>query len=336
MSEIIRLQAADKDFELFSELPAALYPSGSLRFALPEDLNTDYLLAAYVLRANGRAKARAALYSNPHLQFAGQKCLCLGNYESADEPELAQRLLRHCCEEAKKLGAEYILGPMNGSTWNHYRFSLHHDSPGFFPEPYHHLYYNDHFKQAGFTGIARYFSSIDTIMRFDRPEVMERERELSAAGVRLRAIDLREYENELSRLFDFSLLAFRNNFLYTPVSRETFIRKYAETKKIIDPRFVLLAEDNNGNLIGYFFCLHNFFNTKEKQLVVKTIARNPDRKWKGLGQVMANSIYKAAVQEGYSSVIHAFMIEGGTSTPTSAAFSGTVFKNYMLYGKKIE
>jgi hypothetical protein len=96
-----------------------------------------------------------------------------------------------------------------------------------------------------------------------------------------------------------------------------------------------LAEDSEGNLLGYFFCIQDFYNQKEKSLILKTIARHPDKKWAGLGHVIGNQIYRKAVEQGFQTVIHAFMFDEGYSTTISKNFSGERFKNYHLYGKQI-
>lgn len=241
----------------------------------------------------------------------------------------------HISTEAKKQGAQILIEPMNGSTWDSYRFSVHHDHPNFFLEPYHHLYYNDHFSNNGFDIIARYFSSIETNLNFDNPAIAEREIELKKAGVTFRNINLQKYEEELENIFHFNAIAFRSNFLYTPITKNEFIKKYAKTQGLIDPEFVILAEDAERNLIGYFFCIIDFYNKKEKSLIVKTAARHPDKNWSGTGHIIGRMICHRALQKQYQSIIHSFMYEEGTSSNMSKNFLGSIFKNYVLYGKEL-
>ncbi|MGI8583239.1 MAG: hypothetical protein ACR2KX_13635 [Chitinophagaceae bacterium] len=335
MIEIIQTKPGDDSFHLFENFLKEIYPADSIRFKLPDTININYLHACFVLIIDNKVCARAALYNNPHLNYQDKKTWCIGNYESVNDENISSKLIKYFSSEAKKNGAEFLIGPMNGSTWDNYRFSVHHRHPNFFLEPYHHLYYNEHFLNAGFKIIAKYFSSIDTSLKYDNTEVITREKELKNSGVTFRDIRLDEYEKELEKLFEFNATAFKTNFLYTPLNKAEFIKKYAETKKIIDPYFVLLAEDRNKNLIGYFFCINDVFNTKEKSLIIKTIARHPDKKWIGLGHVIGNMIYRRAVEKKYTSVIHAFMYEQGTSTTISKNFFGDIYKNYVLYGKEI-
>src|ERR1700739_1381121 len=142
---------------------------------------------------------------------------------------------------------------MNGSTWDNYRFSVHHNHLNFLLEPYHHLYYNDLFTGNGFEPIARYSSSIDTKMDLDHPQVLKREAELLNAGIKIRDINMSRYENELSLLYPFISDAFKNNFLYTPISWETFRERYIEAGQIICPGYTLIATDKEERVAGFIF-----------------------------------------------------------------------------------
>ncbi|PSL31301.1 hypothetical protein [Dyadobacter jiangsuensis] len=323
------------DFHLFTDLPGRIYPPDSIRLKIPETIPTDFLRACFLVKDGGNVVARASIYDNPLMQYAGQRAFSVGNYECADRDEYASALLTHIMDSVKNWGGTYVIGPMNGSTWEGYRFLADHENPLFFTEPHHHLYYNQQFKDAGLAPIAQYYSNIDRGMELDNPEIVARAEELMAEGVTIRSIDLSDFEAEISRVYEFNLLAFKTNFLYTPISRETFLKKYLQTKAYINPDLTLLAEDKAGNLVGYFFCIHDFCNTQNKTLIVKTLARHPAPEWKGLGHVIGNLIYHKAVELGYTSAIHSFIYEQGTSTKLSTHFSGTHYRNYVLYGKHL-
>jgi L-amino acid N-acyltransferase YncA len=333
---IISTKPGDENFHLFENFPKEIYPADSIRFKLPENINAEFLESCYVITVDGKTKARVVLYNNPHLKHQNKKSFCIGNFESIDDPAVSDTLLNYVSEKAKKLGAEYLIGPMNGSTWDNYRFSTHHDHPNFFLEQYHHLYYNELFIKSGFEPISKYFSSFDRQLQYDIPEVVAREKQLHDLGIVMRNINLDDFEKELEKLFEFNELAFKTNFLYTPISRETFHKKYSDVRKIINPEFVIIAEDEKKNTIGFFFCIDDFFNRNEKSLIIKSIARHPDKKWAGLGHVIGNEIIKRASKNGYKSVVHAFLNDEGTSVNISKNYLGEVYKNYVLYGKEIQ
>ena len=332
--EIKKLLPGDSDFHLFEALPKRLYPAGSIRHKQHDAVSSDFLTACYIAVEDDEVKARAAVYTNPDLVYNGLSTRCIGNYECVDDPAVAASFLTHLERETAAPKC-FLLGPMNGSTWENYRFSLDHDSPNFFLEPYHHLYYNAHFREAGMEPIAGYGSSMDRRLSFDFTDVTDREQELLAKGMTIRPIDMERFEAELEKLYTFITTAFKDNFLYSPISRERFFRKYREAAAIIHPEYVLIAEDRHSGIVGFIFCYDDLFNTSEKSIVIKTLARHPSDEWRGLGQVLGNRIVRLAKQRGYASQIHAFMINEGASTFTPEKFKGNLYKNYVLYGKTL-
>jgi hypothetical protein len=335
MTTLRKTCPGDKHFHLFENFPKSIYPPDSLYFKTPQTVNTTFLSGCYLLLEGEKVVARAALYMNPHLHYLNKTTGCIGNYESVDDASSGMSLIAHITSEARAKKAEYLIGPMNGSTWENYRFSTDHNNPNFFLEPYHHLYYNLHFQDAGFDVIANYFSNISKIETFSGIEMAKKDSEFIKKGVRFRAIDLGNYEYEMERIHLFNAFAFNHNFLYTPISREEFIRKYTAAKNILHPDYTLLAEDSAGNLLGYYFCLHDHLNTKEKSLIFKTLVRHPAPEWQGLGHVMGNRIYQHALSQGYRTFIHPFIFENGTSVNLSKNFFGKSYKKYVLYAKQI-
>lgn len=332
---IIKTIPGDINFQLFEQASALLYSPGSIRLQQKDNLNNELLNQCYVVKHNGKIKAKAALYNNPYLRYNDKKAACIGNYECVDDVIIANELLSVIQADAKLLGAEYLIGPMNGSTWDDYRFCIDHNYPIFFTEPQHHLYYNDHFIKFGFHEIGRYISGISDCTNYQTKyaDVID---SLYKKGLRIRIINLEDFESELQKLYDFCSISFQNNFLYTPVGFTLFKEKYIQAKKIIDPEFFRIAEDSNGNIVGFMFCLKDLYNTSENNLIIKTIARLPGEKWKGLTTVTGDIIYSLARDKGYQHVLHAFMHQSNASVGVSKKFSGTVIRNYSLYGKEIQ
>jgi len=332
--EVIETIPSDDHFQLFEAAPGNIYPQDSLRLKQKDGLNLEFLVVCLVVLEREVPIARVAVYYNPNLRYKNDVTACLGNYECIDDSKAATLLLTTALMKIRQINLPYVIGPMNGSTWDNYRFSSNNDYPNFLLEPYHHTFYNDQFKEIGFEEIALYSSRMDKEMNFNDPAILQREKELSDAGVRIRPIDLTDFERELKRLYPFVKNAFQSNFLYSPIEWESFSIKYLEAKSIIDPAYVLIAEDDKQNLIGFLFAYQNRYNQTEKELVVKTIARSNDKQWTSLGHVMGNQVVETAKKNGFTAVIQAFMIQEGTSTAISHNFNGTDYKSYTLYGRK--
>ncbi len=335
MIKIVETFVGDPHFQQFVDFPQRIYPVGSPKFAFPEQIPEKHLTAHYLVLSNGIAVGRASLYSNPDLSYQKHVTCTIGNYECQPDDTYAAVLLEKLITEAAIRGANYLIGPMNGSTWENYRFATSHDHPPFFTEPYHHLYYHGQFRQAGFGPLAEYFTNRDTSLTTDRPDIVQREKALRALGMTVRPINLNRYEEEISRIYEFNKLAFKTNFLFTPISQSAFCNKYASAVNFLNPAFTLVAEDDLQNIIGFYFCFDDVLNTSQKSLIAKTLARHPAPKWHGLGHVMGNLVVRKAAELGYESMLHPFIFSQGTSTRLSESFSGKNYRNYLLYGRPV-
>lgn len=335
MIQILHTNPGDPDFHSFENLPVILYSTDSRVFNRNKYISLEFWDEGFLLMKGNVAVGRASLYYNPGLHYKGKKTYSIGNYEMIDNKDDAEVFIQYIVEIVKKKGGEFVIGPMCGSTWENYRFALDWDLPPVVTEHYHFLYYNQHFLQMGFMAVAEYFSAKDTEMKYDAPGVLSLHKKFSAMGVKIRELDKSDLHQELISIFNFNQLAFAQNFLYTPISLSSFLLKNETIIKSIDPRYFLIAEDEAGNVLGYFFCVANHLPDVKKSLVIKTIARHADEKWKGLGHVIGNEIYRRAAEDGFKSIIHAYMHAHGSSTKISHNFSGKVFRNYRLYGRSI-
>lgn len=332
--QLIKTIPGDSNFHLFEELPHLIYSADSIRLQQKENINRELLHQCYVIVDAGTVKARAALYNNPRLNYGNKRAACIGNYECVADNEIAQQLLKEIAKEAKALGFEYLIGPMNGSTWDDYRFSIDKNSPTFFTEPDHHLYYNDQFNAFGFEPVSKYISGISDCTNYKEADPATF-KSLYANGLSVRLVNLDDFDNELRKLYDLCTLAFKNNFLYTPISFERFKEKYQSAKQVINPEFFIIAEDTNEDIVGFMFCIDDLYNRQEKNLIIKTIARHPDEKWKGMTNLTGDMVYTLARDKGYQHVLHAFMHESNASTSVSKNFAGSMLRNYVLYGMEL-
>jgi hypothetical protein len=297
-------------------------------------LNPEFLVCCLVVTENGLPVGRLALYNNPELVWMEEKACCIGNFECVNKVEIVRLLQSEVEAWAEKNGFGTILGPINGSTWDNYRFSTHHNDPLFLSESYHPLYYNDLFKQVGFEVILNYQSRIERNITLRTEKVAGKIHDSGLNGMTVRELDASKLDEELERLYPFVKAAFERNILYTPVSRETFYRKYAGVIRQLGTRYVLLAERNN-ELVAFVFAFRNQLEKSKKQLIYKTVARKYGKENAGAGHVLALEVMKRAVEDGMEDAIHAFMVYNATSTEISGNFNSQPYKEYVLYAKRI-
>lgn len=332
---IIETSPTEHNFSLFEKVLNRIYSNEQLPLKQTEGINHEFLYKAYIINENNQPIGRCCLYNNPSLSYHDKKTASLGNFECINNSIASKTLLNYVFKQAKELGFEYIIGPMNGSTWDTYRLAENYNSPTFFLEPSYQNYYTELLTNSGFEKIARYVSNIDEKKETNESRIAHIEKRLLEQGVKFRNIDLENYEVELDKLYEFCMKSFRGNFLFTPVEKSTFKEKYKKVKPYIKPEYVILAEDKNGEMIGAIFCLENYNDQKEKGIIIKTLARTPLLKYGGLGNVLVTQFKKRAMADGYSYVIHAFMIESNSSKVLSNHFSGKTIREYFLYGKSI-
>ncbi len=260
----------------------------------------------------------------------------LGNFFTQDR-QAGKELLLHAVARAKMLGSEYVIGPMNGSTWSKYRLVTEAGtSPPFLMEYYTPAEWPEIFVSAGFEEIATYYSaSTEQIVYEDRSatKFIAKQREL---GVTIRPFNKAQATSDLTAIHALSLQSFSKNFLYTDISLADFLAVYEKILPYVVPEFFLLAE-HRGKLVGFIFAIPDFLKKQMGKevdsLIIKTVAKIPDRTYAGLGNYLVYTIHQRAAEKGFKEIIHALMYDSNVSRSISNKSAQTIRK-YTLYGKQ--
>lgn len=334
MLRLIHTVPGDQYWSQYMAVPGKVFPYPAHQVDLKNQVNEEFFLTGVLALKDGLPIGRIAVYLNPHLVVGGLPTGTLGNYESIDDPDIGARLLDEGMSLLAQSGVEYVIGPMNGSTWDQYRFERSPDQPHFFLEPQHPAWYLDQWQAAGFESIGEYSSSIDHVMDV-KEDLQQKVIAIGEKGIRIRQIDLDRYESELELLFHLSLKGFRNNHVYSPISRKSFFAKYLPIKSAIDPAWVLIAENEEREVGGFIFCFPDYWNPSHKHMVIKTLVRHPGRQWAGIGGILSALVIQKAQRDGFDAVIHAMMYDGGGGKSLSSTYQGTLLQEYVLLGKVI-
>ncbi|MCL2145354.1 MAG: hypothetical protein FWH43_07765 [Endomicrobia bacterium] len=296
------------NLEKFLSLPAEIYEGDPFYTPKPESLPQNAKL--FVIDAIARA---AVIQEDGFVK--------IGWFEAFNEPAAVKFLF----DAIKNVYNTRIIGPINGSTWHKYRVSLPDNKPPFFLDNYNKPYYAQLFESNDFKPLARYISTICKNLNKDYSRVERFEKNLKSKGITVRAFD-----NDLRAIYDISVKSFSDNFLYTPISYEEFQYLYRPVLPLMNPDWALIAEDKDKTPLAFIFALDNLFAKDKKSLVIKTLAKLPDCKIKGLGVYLAEKLYKQAFDSGYSEIIHAFMHEKNNSTNILAQ-DAELLRKYILY-----
>lgn len=300
------------------------------------ELFTTYYKGTVSIRRDLEVLGLCSLFYNEALQVENQKSLCFGYYECDKDLSVAQLLMQEVERIAREQNCTRLLGPLNGSTWNNYRFSMGEIDTPFFTERYHKPYYYEQFSALNYSEIAHYESRIDRELKLLSQEKKEQiERHWHKRNLKIRNIDLSNFTEEITLIHSFCLDAFQRNLFYTPISAEDFLRKYKPIEELIDPDFVLIAEEND-EIIGLIFAIPDFYCKSEKRLIVKTIAKKSGVRYAGISHLLGEELVARAKSKKYAALIHAFMHIENASKQISRQFSGTPFRQYVLFSKTLE
>lgn len=306
--------------EDFLNLPKILYAGDPFYTINAEDISGCEKL--FVVKEDNTILARAGLtYVNNRAQ--------IGFFESINDISVASFLFDEIKKFASQRGYDYLIGPINGSTWKKYRVTLPSDNPPFLLDNYNKPYYAELFEQCGFETIANYTSSICRKLDRDYSRLDKFKKIFAQKGVKIRKFDLQNFERDIRKIYEVSIKSFVNNFLYTPIAFDEFYKMYEPVKKFLNPEWILIAEDENDEAIAFIFCFDDLYNRDEKSLIIKTLAQIPDYKYKGIGSYLAEFIHQKAHLSGYSSAIHALMHEDNVSANILAS---ELYHEYKLYG----
>jgi predicted N-acetyltransferase YhbS len=267
----------------------------------------------------------------------GERLGVIGHF-SAEGPAAATAVLRAAESKLAAQGCTLAVGPMDGSTWRRYRFVTDPGSePAFFLEPMQPASWPEWWRTLGYTPMAEYTStaSDDISTRDERLDSVAAR--MKAAGVTIRAFDPSHFEDELVRIYQVSVTSFQDNFLYTPLPRETFIAQYRAIQSRVRPELVLLAEQG-ARPVGYVFATPDFAQAQRGEpvttFIVKTLAVLPGRTYAGLGALLLGEVHAAAQSLGFKRVIHALMHQTNKSRNLSAHYAQTI-RRYTLFSKRL-
>ena len=276
--------------------------------------------------------------------YNGRKTSYIGNvniYEKYRKDE--EQLFNKVFEELKKEGIETIIGPLNGTTWNTYRYVTEKgNGRPFLLEPWNEDYSVSLFEKLDFKHLAGYISTVMEGMNSDGRKNLNKKIEKLKKFDYYKDIKVESAENKdlltvLNKVYDLTVEAFKNNFLYSELEREIFLKMYMSYEdKIIKKFFKMLYLGDE--LIGYVFGIPDYaelgYKGKIDTIILKTIAVSPIYNGKGMGYILINSLVEEAEKEGYENVIYALMHESNVSKNIGLLL-GNMLRKYTLFIKEL-
>ena len=198
------------------------------------------------------------------------------------------------------------------------------------------------FEKLGFKPLAGYISTVMEGMDSDGRRNLNKKIEKLKKFDYYKDIKIESAENKdlltvLNKVYDLTVGAFKNNFLYSELEREIFLKMYMSYEdKIIKKFFKMLYLGDE--LIGYVFGIPNYtelgYKGKIDTIILKTIAVSPEYNGKGMGYILINSLIEEAEKEGYENVIYALMHQSNVSKNIGLLL-GNMLRKYTLFIKEL-
>lgn len=293
--------------------------------------------AHWVLIDHQQILARCSLWWKNTPLYSQHQFGFMGHYQAQNLAD-AHYLLDHTSQQLKNQGCTLMVAPIDGNTWRRYRLITDRgDEPPFFLEPDHPDEWVQHFLDSGFTPFAHYSSTLNTDLTQVDPRLERVKKRLAKIHVEIQPINRQNLESELKEIYTVSLISFRNNFLYSPISESEFMAQYTPILPNLKPELVLLAKQQ-GKTVGFLFAIPDFLQAKRGQaidtVIIKTVASLPHRSYAGLGNFLISECQNLAVNLGYKRVIHALMHDENKSRNLSLHYAKPM-RRYSLFAKAL-
>ncbi len=249
----------------FVELPYRLYRGDPywappLRIAVKELLDrgkhpfyanadVEFFLALRGGRVVGRV---AAIIDRNHNRFHAENAGFFGFFESENDSEVAGALLSRARQWVFARGAAFLRGPVNPST--NYECGMLVE--GFDSSPMLMMTYNPPYYPALMDGLGlRKAKDLYAYLQHSatlETEKIERvgDRALAANGIRIRPIDVKNFQAEVEHVWEVYNAAWQRNWGFVPMTRDEFLLMGKEMKQILKPDFVLIGE-KAGRVVGF-------------------------------------------------------------------------------------
>ncbi len=204
----------------------------------------NHLWRAYLVSSGDEIVGRCLI----SVQTQKTDFACLGFFESIADFNCLKILRPHLEQWAKSHGSLEIRGPIHGDIFNGSRLLINQIGDRLFGDPLHPGYYPRFFDEAGFNKIkswrtANYRTFQFAKLALDQNRKLRESREIvKAQNVRIRPIDLKNWQSELKVLYDISIDSYEEFSDFLPISFDEFSYFQRHTEKLVNPRYSYICE----------------------------------------------------------------------------------------------
>ena len=202
----------------------------------------------------GRPVGRiGACIDRSYNQLHGDKWCWVGFFEAIDDAEVAAALFDTATDWGRSKGAETCVGPASFTLNDDCGLLVENfDDPPLILTTENPPYYERLWTGAGWQQTMDLWG-----WKFGRPtaELSDRQRRVlerlkERAGVTVRPARMKDFDAEVSRIFEVYNSAWVQNWGFSPMSAAEVRHLAKQVKQIVDPNLILMAEDAEGKTVG--------------------------------------------------------------------------------------
>jgi len=316
----------------------------------------------FLARKNSQYIGRIATCINyNHNEYHQEKTGFFGFFDVIEEYEVAKVLFKVALITIKAEGMDQMIGPLNFST-NHEIGMLTegYDSPPAIMMTYNKPYYNDFAEQFGLRKAKDLLAfRIFHTAEFDPRILRICEKIKTRDNIRLRTLDIKDFDNEVERINDVYNKAWSKNWGFVPMSKDEFRYAARDMKQIVDPDMVFIAEAN-GQPVGFSLSLPNInqalihtngrlfpaglakllWHTKVKNKIdsirIITMGIVPEYQKRGIDTLFYVETFKISTGKGYKWGEMSWILEDNFAmVRASEQMDAKVYKKYRIYGMRV-
>lgn len=319
-------------------------------------------VAYFLAERGGVAVGRiAAVVNHLHNEFHQERTGFFGFFEADDDEQVARALLEAAATWLRARGMERLRGPMNFST------NEEHASPGVLIEGFdtppvilmshNPPYYGRLLESAGLEKakdlLAYWLEGVTPPERLVRGV----ERLAQRAGVGVRSLDMRRFEEEVATIKAVYNSAWSRNWGFVPMTDAEFDYMAKELKPIVDPHLCLIAEAD-GQAVGFSLALPDLNRALRKlprgrllpfgifrllrerrripALRVITLGFRPGYQHQGLGALLYLRTWQVGVARGYDRAEASWILEDNHDMRRALENMGArAYKRYRVYERSL-
>ncbi|MBN9543145.1 MAG: GNAT family N-acetyltransferase [Alphaproteobacteria bacterium] len=287
---------------------------------------------------NSKIRNMLSIWFDPQIkEFKDKKVAYIGHIHVENE-DILLKLINEAKAYIKNKGYNYVISPMDGSTWKKYRLVVDGDKtiPPFYLEPLTPDYFVKGFVDSGFKPISTYYSTLVTPSSESLAKIDEITANLAKYNITIDNIQnfLHDKQKFINDIYHLTINGFEGNYLYSPLSIQEFSVMYMPLLEKLDPKYFVVAV-HEGKIIGYLLNYPNYnemMTGKINTFVLKTLTVDSKYAGKKIGTLFYHMASKLALQDGFTNVIHSLMQEDNYSLKISHKMGAKNIRKYQVFG----